>query len=242
MPRFAPALLLALALALSIPLSARAGDLIEPHMRITPGGPGAPQVALTLDACSGGVDMRIISALIDNHIKATLFITGRWLEANPEAAALLRAHADLFEFEDHGAQHVPAVIGTERPYSLAPAGTPEAVIAEVVGGARAVQAAFGRATRFYRDATALYTADAIALIQAQGFIIGGFSLNGDWGATATAEQAEHNLSTATDGEVIIAHMNQPTRASGPGIVAGVLDLKARGFTFVRLDEAAVVFQ
>ncbi len=241
MIRFASVFVLALAMALS-PLVARADDLLEPHMRILPGGPGAPQVALTLDACSGGVDMRIINALIDNGIKATLFITGRWLRANPEAAAVLRAHADLFDFEDHGAEHVPAVIGTEKPYGISPAGTPEAVLAEVLGGARAVEAAFGNQTHYYRGATALYTPDAIGLIQAQGFAIGAFSLNADWGATATAEQAAHNVSTATDGEVIIAHMNQPTHAAGLGIVAGILALQARGFVFVRLDQATVVFQ
>lgn len=38
--------------------------------------------------------------------------------------------------------------------------------------------------------------------------------------------------------VIIAHVNQPTHAAGTGVVKGILDLKAKGYTFVRLDDAA----
>ena len=40
-----------------------------------------------------------------------------------------------------------------------------------------------------------------------------------------------------DGDVIIAHINQPTHSAGAGLVKGLLDLKAKGVTFVRLDDA-----
>ena len=44
--------------------------LVEPHMHFVPTGT-APQVAVTLDACMGDVDMRILTALITNRIAAT---------------------------------------------------------------------------------------------------------------------------------------------------------------------------
>jgi peptidoglycan/xylan/chitin deacetylase (PgdA/CDA1 family) len=53
----------------------------------------------------------LISFLIERHIPATLFATKRWIKANPAGITLIRAHADLFEIEDHGANHIPAVIG-----------------------------------------------------------------------------------------------------------------------------------
>ena len=233
--------LLSASIVLAAGLPVLATDkLLEPHMHIVPDGSGLKRVALTLDACSGGADMRIIDALIARKIPATLFLTRRWLDANPEAAALLNRHAELFEFEDHGAEHVPAVIGSEKPYGIAPAGTPDAVLAEVLGGAKAVDSAFGAHSHWYRGATALYTADAIQLIEQAGFSIGGFSLNGDFGASASAAVTEKNIAAAKDGDVIIAHMNQPRRASGPGVVAGVLDLQKTGFSFVRLDEVEIV--
>lgn len=223
-----------------VALSARASDLVEPHMRIEKGYDSRPQVALTLDACSGSVDMRILSALIENRIPATLFLTGIWLNANPEATALLKQHADLFEFENHGAEHIPAVIGSQKPYGITPAGTPEAVLAEVTGGAFFVQSLLGHKPTWYRDATALYSPAAIEMIKKAGFRIGGFSLNGDAGASFSTEVAASTIGAAKDGDVIIAHMNQPTRPAGAGVVDGVLALKARGFTFVRLDQVKVI--
>ena len=232
-------LLGALALVLSL-APALAGSLVEPHMRIAKGGAAGPQVALTLDACSGSVDMRILDALIEHRIPATLFLTGRWIANNPEAVALLGKHADLFDFENHGAEHVPAVIGDEKPYGITPAGTPEAVMAEVDGGAASILAALGAKTDWYRDATALYSPAAIDMIEQNGFRIAGFSLNGDAGASFSAETTAKSISGAKDGDVIIAHMNQPTREAGTGVVAGVLALKEKGFRFVRLDAVEVI--
>lgn len=180
--------------------------------------------------------MRVLGFLIEKRVPATLFLTGRWIAGNPEAVALLRTNADLFEFEDHGAQHIPAVIGTEKPYGLTPAGTAEAVVAEVEGGAYAISQALGVTPQFYRDATALYSRDALELIMGLGYQIGGYSLSGDWGATASANQAKSQFASAKDGDVILAHMNQPTRQAGAGVVEGIQLLLDRGYLFVRLNE------
>ena len=232
--------LLTLILALPLPIPAlgrtRSDGLIEPRLNITPSGAKSPRVALTFDACMGGVDLRILSALVDNNIRATIFVTGRWLKSNPEALATMRAHPELFQLENHGAMHVPAVTGTEKLYGLEPAGTLEAVRSEVQGGADAMAAnGIGRA-KWYRDATALYSTDALALIRQMGFRIGGFSLNADFGASLPADKVTERMLMAKDGDVIIGHINQPKRSSGAGLVAGILALKAKGLTFVRLDD------
>jgi peptidoglycan/xylan/chitin deacetylase (PgdA/CDA1 family) len=211
--------------------------LIEPHMRITPGG-STPQVALTLDACMGGADLRILDKLIADEVPATVFVTGRWLRANAAATALMLSHPDLFEIEDHGLNHVPAVTDAQRPYGIAPAGSVAAVTAEVDDGAAMVAKATGHRPTWYRDATALYSPDAIPLIGKLGFHVAGFSLNADFGATASAKVAAKRFASAKDGDVIIAHVNQPKRAAGEGIAAGIDALKAKGFRFVRLEDVA----
>ena len=38
--------------------------------------------------------------------------------------------------------------------------------------------------------------------------------------------------------MVISHINQPTHEAGEGVVKGLLALKARGVTFVRLDDPA----
>jgi len=215
----------------------RRDGLIQPELGIMPGGAGAPHVALTLDACMGEADWRILDALVGNRIPATLFVTGRWLAHNAAALKVLLAHPELFQLENHGARHVPAITGAERLYGIAPAGTLAAVQAEVDGGAAAMAAAgIGKPT-WYRDATALYSGDALLRIRQMGYRIAGFSLNADFGASLPADKVKGRLLTARDGDVIIGHVNQPRRSSGAGIAAGVVALKARGFAFVRLKDA-----
>ncbi|HEY8596249.1 MAG TPA: polysaccharide deacetylase family protein, partial [Devosiaceae bacterium] len=127
-------LLALLAGSVCLPASAANDGLIEPGLHIVPGGETAPRVALTLDACMGGVDHRILDVLVERRIAATLFLTGRWLSTNSAALETLLAHPDLFELENHGAMHVPAVLGAQPVYGIRPAGTLTAIRAEVSGG------------------------------------------------------------------------------------------------------------
>ena len=63
---------------------------------------GEKVVALTLDACGGthgnGYDEELMAYLKKENIKATLFLNGRWIEANEALAASL-AMDPLFEIE-----------------------------------------------------------------------------------------------------------------------------------------------
>lgn len=209
--------------------------LTEPRLTVPHNYPRQqPYVALTLDACSGKTDQRIISALIDNKIPATVFVTARWLKRNGETVKLMLAHPDLFQIENHGARHVPAVEVPMKVYGIATAGSPQAVKAEIEGGAAAVLAATGREPQWFRGATGRYDTAAMAEIRASGEAVAGYSLRADDGASLPAAAVVKRLATAKDGDVIIAHVNQPGRSSGAGVVEGILALKARGFLFVKL--------
>ena len=63
----------------------------------------------------------------------------------------------------------------------------------------------------------------------------GFSLNGDAGASLPAQGVAARIGRARAGDVIIAHINQPQRTSGAGVIAGVKRLVDQGFTFTTLD-------
>ncbi|MGV3548797.1 polysaccharide deacetylase family protein [Rhizobium sp.] len=213
-------------------------NLVEPGLRLAANQSGRPRVALTLDACSGKVDRRILDVLIREEIPATIFVTARWLRRNDAAAALLRARPQLFEIEDHGRDHLAPVDRPTAVYGVQSAGSPEALALEVGGGADAMRLAGFDAPRWYRGATAKYSTSAIALIEGMGYRIAGFSLNGDGGSTLGAKAAERRIAAARDGDVIIAHINQPTHAAGEGVAAGILALKKKGFAFVLLKDAA----
>jgi peptidoglycan/xylan/chitin deacetylase (PgdA/CDA1 family) len=212
-------------------------DLVEPGLRLEKHQGSAPRVTLTLDACSGKVDHRILDVLVKERVPATIFVTARWLRRNAEAVAIMRAHPDLFEFEDHGQEHLAAVDRVTSIYGVRSAGSTEALVLEVGGGADAMVAAGLDRPHWFRGATAKYSPSAIALIEAMGYRIAGYSLNGDGGSLLGARAAERRIAAARDGDVIIAHINQPGHAAGEGVVAGILALKKRGFEFVLLRDA-----
>lgn len=218
--------------------SALAEPLLQPKLRLAAGE--RTTVALTLDACGGLTDMRILNALIENRIPATIFVTAKWLRRNKAAIAMLKAHPDLFEIENHGRDHVPAVDTPRSIYGLRAAGSILAVRAEVVGGGDAIVNAGFSPPVWYRGATAEYSVAAIAEIRDQGYRVGGFSLNADQGASLGASVVAKRIAAARDGDVIIAHVNQPKKSSGAGVVKGIEALKARNVRFVKLSQATTL--
>lgn len=212
----------------------------EIHDRIAPQSDSGARVALTLDACSGLFDADLIQFLVAHQIPATLFTTKKWLLANPTGVAFIRAHLDLFDVENHGENHIPAVIGAGKTVYGIP-GVPDIVHLrrEVLEGARSITELIGVPPHWYRGATAEYDTQAIAEIHRLGFGIAGFSVNGDAGATLREPAIAKNMAAVRDGDIIIAHMNKPASDTAEGLAVGLQHLLARGFRFVRLDQIEI---
>jgi peptidoglycan/xylan/chitin deacetylase (PgdA/CDA1 family) len=213
-----------------------AQPLLEPELRLSAFPDRPPRVALTFDACSGKTDERILQTLIDNRISATIFVTARWIKRNPQAIAEMKAHADLFEIENHGAKHVPVVDFPTKVFGLDAAGSPEAVQVEIEGGATAIETTFGSKPKWFRGATGMYSASAEKTIADMDYKLAGYSVHGDGGASFSTKKTAKTFGSAKDGDVIIAHINQPSKPAGAGVVEGILKLKAEGFMFVKLQD------
>ncbi|MBX5001530.1 polysaccharide deacetylase family protein [Rhizobium lentis] len=221
----------------SAPAKAPGPKLVEPHLHIARSNiAGHPRIALTFDACMGQADERILSTLVRERIPATIFVTARWLKRNPATLAVFLQNADLFELENHGENHIPAVDTPTLIYGIASAGSPQAVRQEVEGGAAAMIAAGIPAPHWFRGSTAKYDLSAIGEIRNMGFRIAGYSINGDGGSLLGAAITEKRIASAKDGDVVISHINQPTHAAGEGVVKALVDLKAKGTEFVRLED------
>ncbi|NKK80473.1 polysaccharide deacetylase family protein [Rhizobium leguminosarum] len=209
--------------------------LVEPHLHIARSNiAGHARIALTFDACMGQADERILSTLVRERIPATIFVTARWLKRNPATVAVFLQNPDLFELENHGQNHIPAVDTPALIYGIASAGSPQAVRQEVEGGAAAMVAAGLPAPHWFRGSTAKYDLSAIGEIRAMGYRIAGYSVNGDGGSLLGAGITEKRIASAKDGDVVISHINQPTHAAGEGVAKALVDLKAKGTQFVRL--------
>lgn len=228
---------LAVALVFSAKLSFAHQAPVELHARLMPQASAKKEVALTLDACSGKFDEDITDFLIRNRIPATIFVTKKWLDKNPHGVSVLKAHLDLFDVEDHGENHIPAIIGRGRKvYGL----TGEPDIAhlqrEVTEGAKAITGTIGVAPQWYRGASAKYDPQAMEEIHKLGYKIAGFSLNADEGATLSKKAIIEKIRHLQAGDVIIAHMNKPASDSAEGLSAALIESLRQGFVFVRLDQ------
>jgi peptidoglycan/xylan/chitin deacetylase (PgdA/CDA1 family) len=212
----------------------------ELHHRLDTSSPGhARDVALTLDACGGAYDADLIATLVRLQVPATIFVTRRWLDANPAAVRELLAHPALFEMENHGSAHVPAVVGGSV-YGLQGARDAAGVEREVEGGAQAIARASGRAPTWYRGAGAVYGEQGEQAIARLGYRIAGFSLNADDGGTLGAASVARRLREVRPGDIVIAHLNRPASGTAEGLAAALPELLARDLKFVTLSQSAGV--
>jgi peptidoglycan/xylan/chitin deacetylase (PgdA/CDA1 family) len=219
---------------------------IEVHQRIATNSANAagaianPVAALTLDACGGLYDADIIRLLVAHRVPATIFVTKKWMDRNPVGMQDLLAHPELFEIEDHGAEHIPAVVGAHRRvYGIL--GEPDMahLHREIEVAAADIRNASKRNVTWYRGATAEYDRAAITEIEKMGYKIAGFSVNADAGATLNRRTVANRLSRIKDGDIIIAHMNKPRGDTAEGFSDALPQLLARGFQFVTLNQVRV---
>ena len=217
---------------------ARRDPWVEPLFRRAVSDDGPKRVALTFDACPGGFDARIATALAAANAKATIFLTGTWMRRNPAGLALFLDRPDLFALENHGMRHVAPVLGRASMFGVTLAGTMEAIREEVESGANAIREETDARTSWYRGATGRYSPEAIPEIVRLNHRIAAWTLNADQGASLPAESVAARMRRARDGDVIIGHINQPARSSGAGIARGIVALREAGFAFAHLDELA----
>ncbi len=196
-------------------------------------------IALTFDACGSakgnGVDSRLVEFLVRERIPATLFINGRWIDANPELFRTLAANP-LFEIANHGIRHKPASVNGRSVYGIAGTQSVAEVVDEIELNARKIEAISGVRPKLYRSGTAYYDEVAVQISQGLGHEVAGYSLLGDAGATWSAAQVKAALLKASPGDIALLHMNHPEAGTGAGVIAAVPELKKRGFRFVKMSE------
>lgn len=196
-------------------------------------------IALTLDACGSprgmGVDMRLMEFLIRQKIPATLFVNGRWIDANPQLFRQLAANP-LFEIANHGTRHKPASITGRSIYGINGTTNVGEVVDEIELNARKIEAVSGVRPKLYRSGTAYYDEIAVQIAQGLGHEVAGYSLLGDAGATWSNAQVTAALMKARPGDIALLHMNHPEAGTGAGVMAAVPELQRRGFRFVKMSE------
>jgi peptidoglycan/xylan/chitin deacetylase (PgdA/CDA1 family) len=195
------------------------------------------QMAVTFDACGGpgnsDIDEVLLNLLISQQIPATLFLNKRWIDANPGRAAQLAANP-LFELANHGVAHKPLSVTGRAAYGIAGTGSPQEAVDEVWANHERLTTLLGRPPRFFRTGTAHYDNVAVSIVNELGERPIGFSINADYGATASAAQVQNAMKAAEPGAISLAHMHRPNSGTAAGMTAALPALRSAGFTFVHL--------
>jgi peptidoglycan/xylan/chitin deacetylase (PgdA/CDA1 family) len=196
-------------------------------------------IALTFDACGGlggsGYDHSLIEFLRRREVPATLFINSRWIDANPAAFRRV-AREPLFEIANHGTRHRPLSVTGRSAYGIPGTRNAGEVYDEVARNQIKLTRLLGVPPRFFRSGTAYCDDVAVRIVTDLGERFVSFSVNGDAGATFTAEQVRLSVTAAGPGSIVICHMNHPEAGTARGIAASVPYLRASGYRFVRLSD------
>jgi len=197
-------------------------------------------VAFTFDACgnaSNKYNCELIEYLRKEHIPATLFVSGVWIDDNYDAFLDL-CKDTLFEIENHGYNHQPCSVSGESEYGIkGTPGVPDA-FDEIEANERKLELLTGKRPLFYRSATA-YTDEACAQIASLlGVTIISFDvLSGDAMPFAPPAVISSNvLHNVKPGAIVIMHFNHPDWYETEAMMQLIPVLRKKGYTFARLKD------
>jgi peptidoglycan/xylan/chitin deacetylase (PgdA/CDA1 family) len=201
---------------------------------------GEKTLYLTLDACGGpkssGFDAALLSFLEENNIPATLFLSGKWIDKNPDITAALAKNC-LFKIGNHGTNHKPACLNGMEVYGIKGTRSKEELLYEIENNAAKIEKFTGAKPLWFRSGTAYYDREAIDIITDElNLNIAGFSISADEGASLPPERVFDNMMKAKPGFIIIAHMNHPESGTADGVKRGIEELAKEGYTFRLLPD------
>lgn len=197
-------------------------------------------IAFTFDACGGpkrnGYDAQLINYLKKEKVPATLFITGKWIDANFQTFMSL-SRDTLFEIENHGLNHEPCSIDGESEYGIHGTKNADQAFDEIEANARKIQALTNHRPLYYRSATAFIDEAGARLANKLGITAVSFQvLSGDAVPFTPVTIIEENvIKNIRPGALIIMHFNHPEWNTYEAMQKIVPRLREMGYHFVRLE-------
>ena len=196
-------------------------------------------LALTFDACGGPkgrrYDAKLIDFLTSEAIPATLFISGKWIDANPDIFQAL-AKNPLFGIENHGLNHRTCSAIGQSIYGIRGTKNVGEIFDEIELNALRIQSMTGRKPKYYRPAAAYCDEICVQVTNTLGYEVVNFSVRGDAGATYSTKQIKEALLNSPPASIILMHMNHPEGETAEGVIEAIPEMKKRGFRLVKLSE------
>jgi len=226
LPLFVSTLIaIALAVGLSLPASGT-----SPESLIIEHGRRDKRIALTFDACPTSLtdeyDEGVVDVLLREKVSATLFLSGRWVEKNPEKTKFLASHPQ-FEIAAHSYYH-PHLLEKDDARVLRELKRTQAIITKITG----------KTPRYFRPPYGEVDERVAQLAKRSGLTTVQFDVaSGDPDPTLAPERIVRRvLREAQGGSIIVFHLNRKglhTAEILPDIISG---LRKKGFTLVTVGE------
>lgn len=198
-------------------------------------------IAFTFDACGGkngnGYDKELIDYLRNEHIPATLFVTGKWIDSQ-FSRFLDLSHDNLFEIENHGLNHRPCSVKGDSIYGIHGTKNIEEAFDEIEANARKIEVITKHYPHFYRSATAFIDEAGAAMAERLDITAISYEiLSGDAIPFASATTIKENvLKNIKPGAIVIMHFNHPEWNTKEAMEIIVPDLQKMGYSFVLLKD------
>lgn len=189
---------------------------------------------LVLGKVKSSYNKELIDELSQTNTKATLFLTGMWIETYPDITQQL-AHNPLFELGSHSYSH-PSFAGYCFGLPQVPK---DQLIEEVALPERLLRQYTGTDTNLFRFPGGCYDNASIQLVHfANDIIVQWDVVGGDGFNYSTTNIVTNVLNTVQNGSIIVLHMNgAPTAPMTADAVKIIIpELKKRGYEFVKVSD------
>jgi peptidoglycan-N-acetylglucosamine deacetylase len=189
-----------------------------------------PAVAITFDACATkthgyGFDRALFDLIRSEHLPATIFVSGRWVEMHDDAMKELAAEP-LVEFGDHSYDH---------PHMSK---LPPARIAEEIERTEAALARYGKKSVAFRPPFGDWSQRVLHVVQDKQLpTVTWDVVSGDPSKkTTTQGMIRAVVGKARPGSIIIFHINGRGLRTAEALPQILRALRERGLRFVPLSQ------
>jgi peptidoglycan-N-acetylglucosamine deacetylase len=206
------------------------GPASEPDVLVIEHGKRDKRIALTFDACPTGrsdeYDEKVIEILRREDVHATLFLSGRWVEKNPDKAKFL-ADQPQFEIGAHSYYH-PHLLEKDDARVLREMKRTQAIIKKTTG----------KKPRYFRPPFGEVDERVAKLAKEAGLTTIQYDIpSGDPDPNLSPERIARSIvRNAKGGSIVVFHMNKKgvhTAEMLPQIIKGLRD---KGFILVTVGE------
>jgi peptidoglycan/xylan/chitin deacetylase (PgdA/CDA1 family) len=211
--------------ASTLPAVEASGNLVIEH-----GPRSSKMVALTFDACPTGLadeyDEKVVETLLRENVPATLFMSGRWVEKNPEKAKFLADHPQ-FEIAAHSYYH-PHLLEKDD----------DRVLREMKRTQSIVKKTTGRTPRYFRPPFGEVDERVARLAKSAGLTTIQYDIaSGDPDPGLSPQRIVRAVvRDAKGGSIIVFHMNRHGVHTAEILPEVIQQLRQKGFVLVTVGE------